>query len=219
LKTPITVIRGRAQLMLGRISKQPERSAEQEGFLATLEKIDQQAQRLTSLINDLLDINSIRTGRLKLQLKREDLVEVCREVVAEQRLLTERAIRLEAHAAPVLMLIDRDRLGQVLTNLVSNALKYSPEGTPVEVHVHLYGDTARILVCDGGPGIPEEQRALIFEPFYRAPGAQDPSKRGWGLGLAICKEIVEQHGGRIWCESTPGAGSTFLVELPLAGKE
>src|SRR5207244_2372059 len=118
-------------------------------------------------------------------------------------------------AMPVMLEADRERLSQVVINLVSNAVKYSPEDCPVQVHVSQHDEEASIQVCDGGPGIPLDQQTRIFEPFYRTPTVQCSSKRGLGLGLTICKEIVEQHGGRIWCDSCEGKGTTFSVALPL----
>jgi signal transduction histidine kinase len=115
--------------------------------------------------------------------------------------------------------VDSDRLAQVVTNLVSNAVKYSPEESVVQVRVGVSqedrGRVARMEVRDYGSGISEEARKHIFETFYRAPDAQISKKSGWGLGLAICKDIVERHGGRISCESEVGKGSVFVVELPM----
>ena len=110
---------------------------------------------------------------------------------------------------------DCERIAQVIVNLVSNAVKYSPEGSPVEVRVGTHEAMAHIEVQDHGKGIRKEQQEHIFDTFYRTPDAQASSKFGLGLGLSICKDIVERHGGRIWCESAPGKGSTFLVDLPL----
>ncbi len=215
LKTPITTIRGLAQIMLRRLSKQSDLPPEQETIRTSLQKIDEQTNRLNALIEDLLDLTSIRAGKIPLQLKRCDLGEVCRGVIEDQRLLTGRTIELELPAEAVVLKADSDRLGQVVTNLVNNAIKYSPEDSPVQVHVDKRDKLAVIEVRDAGPGIPAEEQTRIFETFYRAPKAQASSKNGWGLGLAICKDIVERHGGRIWCESKLGEGSTFMVELPL----
>jgi signal transduction histidine kinase len=111
--------------------------------------------------------------------------------------------------------VDRDRIVQVLVNLVSNAVKYSPVETSVQVCVYQGDDKVVIQVRDQGKGIAPEQQKHIFEMFYRTPEAQSSSKRGLGLGLAITKDIVERHNGRISFESEPGKGSTFVVELPI----
>jgi len=215
LKTPITTIRGQAQLMLRRLTKQKELSQEFADVRTALEKIDEQTYRLSALVDDLLDLGSIRAGKIELRPGRCDLCEICRGVVDEQCLLTGRVIEVELPETPVMLEADSERLSQVGTNLVSNAIKYSPDGSPVKVSVVRQENTARLAVQDFGQGMEKEQLKHIFEPFYRAPEAQSSKKSGWGLGLVICKDIVERHGGRIWCESREGEGSTFYVELPL----
>ena len=109
---------------------------------------------------------------------------------------------------------DRDRLSQVVTNLLTNAVKYSPEESEVLLRLSQSDTQACIEVQDFGKGIADKQLPHIFDTFYRTPDAQASSKFGLGLGLAICKDIVERHGGRIWVESKVGKGSTFFVELP-----
>ncbi|HEU5227670.1 MAG TPA: HAMP domain-containing sensor histidine kinase [Ktedonobacteraceae bacterium] len=215
LKTPITSIRGQAQLMLRRLSKQSQLSPEMATINTTLEKINAQTDRLTTLINDLLDVSSIRTGKLALRKQPCDIRELCRQVVDDQRLLTDRSILLDMPLEPIEVQADGDRLSQVLVNLISNAIKYSPEKSAVEVCVGRVGNNVRIKVRDHGRGIAKNQIEHIFDTFYRTPEAEKSSQRGLGLGLAISKDIVERHNGRIWCESEPKKGSTFYVELPL----
>jgi signal transduction histidine kinase len=214
LKTPITSIRGQAQLALRRIAKQRDISPDISTAYAALEKINQQTHRLNDLVGDLLDLSSIQSGKIPLQLGQCDLAQICRAVVEEQRLLTGRTITLEIPAEPVLIKADTDRLSQVVTNLLSNALKYSPEEKPVFVRLSQDEGTTLIAIEDSGPGIPGEEQEHIFEPFYRASHARQSSKNGMGLGLAICKDIVERHGGSIWCDSYPDKGSSFYVKLP-----
>jgi signal transduction histidine kinase len=215
LKTPITSIRGQAQIMLRRLAKQKELPKELVDVRTALESIDEQTQRLNALVGDLLDLSTIRSGKIELRLSRCDLCDVCRDAVKDQQLLTERTIELELPSSSVTLKADCDRLNQVVSNLVSNALKYSLEESSVQVMVCQQDTCVRIAVRDAGQGIPKDQQTLIFEPFYRTPNAQTSKKSGWGLGLAICKDIVERHGGHIWCESERGKGSTFFVELPL----
>jgi signal transduction histidine kinase len=214
LKTPITVIRGQAQISSRRLSKQRELPAELATVSTSLEKIDEQTKRLNNLVDDLLDLSSIRAGKIGLQLSSCDLVDLCRDVVEDQRLLSSRNIELEIPPS-VKVHGDCNRLSQVIVNLVSNAIKYSPQESPVKVCVDQRDSVVIIQVQDAGKGIPEDQQTHIFEPFYRTPDAQASAKRGMGLGLAISKDIVERHGGHIWCESQPVRGTTFFVELPL----
>jgi signal transduction histidine kinase len=220
LKTPITTIRGQAQLVLRRISKQHELSPEMESIKKTLEKINEQTGRLTALIDELMDVSSSRAGKMELHLRPCDLLTLCRETIEDQHMLTGRTITLTTTCDSLGITADADRLTQVLVNLISNALKYSPEDTPVEVHVceepaeeGATNKKVRIAVTDHGKGIPKDQQPRIFEAFYRTPDAQSSAK-GLGLGLAICKDIVERHHGSICCMSEPGKGSTFVVELP-----
>ncbi len=213
LKTPVTSIRGHAQLTIRRMEKQKNLSPEMEEVGTTLKKINDQTTRLTSLIDDLMDVSSIRAGRLELRKQKCDLRDICREVVEDQRLLSGRTITLSVPEKAVKMQVDCDRLAQVFVNLISNAIKYSPEESPVEVILSERDAIMLVQIKDCGEGISKDQLEHIFETFYRTPDAQTSSKRGLGLGLAISKEIVERHNGRIWCESVPGQGSTFFVEL------
>src|SRR6266700_1561035 len=215
LKTPITTIRGQAQLALRRLARQQESSADLESVHTSLERINEQTGRLTSLIDELMDVSSIRAGKAQLHKRRHDLNVISREVAEDQHLLTGRPILIDISPNPVKAQVDGDRISQVLVNLISNAVKYSPERSPVEITINQDNAQAIIMVRDHGKGIPKEQQERIFETFYRTQDAQSSLKEGLGLGLAISKEIVERHNGRIWVESAPDQGSTFFVELPL----
>jgi signal transduction histidine kinase len=217
LKTPITTIRGQAQLMLRRISKKSP--TDLNGITATLERINEQTTRLTMLIDELLDVSSMRAGKAQLNRRTCDIRDLCRQVVEDQRLLTGRPIGLTMPDTPQSMHVDVDRLSQVLTNLISNAVKYSPDNSPVAVVLDNQPECVTIRVQDQGRGIPKDQQEHIFETFYRTPDAQSSAKRGLGLGLAITRDIVERHGGKIRVESEENRGSTFIVELPLAVSE
>ncbi len=214
LKTPVTTIRGQAQLMLRHISKQKKASLETDNIEVGLERINDQTGRLTVLIDELLDMSSMRTGKVALNKRLYNLSSLCQEVADDQSLLTGRQITVDQPQDPIKMQIDGDRMSQVLTNLISNAAKYSPDKTPIEVTLKTEENVIQLCVKDHGKGIAKDQLEHIFETFYRTPDAQSSSKRGLGLGLAISKDIVERHGGRIWCESVVGHGSTFCVELP-----
>jgi signal transduction histidine kinase len=214
LKTPITSIRGHAQLTLRRLAKQKDLSPEMEEVNTTLKKINDQTSRLTSLIDELMDVSSIRAGKLELRKQKCDLRDICRAVVEDQRLLSERTIVLNMPDKPIMIQIDHNRMEQVFVNLINNAIKYSSEEQPIEVILKQSNNNAAlVLIKDFGQGIPEGEQEHIFETFYRTPDAQTSSKHGLGLGLAIVKDIVERHNGRIWCESTLGQGSTFFIEL------
>jgi signal transduction histidine kinase len=214
LKTPITTIQGQAQLMLRRLSHQQDGKGV-DGVERALTRINEQTGRLTVLVDELLDVNSMRSGKAALKLKKADLTVLCRDVVEDQHLLTGREVIFEARGEqPIVMAVDGDRFAQVLTNLVSNAVKYSAEGVPVNVALEKVDGHVMMSVKDRGRGIAKDQQQHIFETFYRTPDAQSSSEHGLGLGLSISKDIVERHGGKIWCESEKGKGSTFYVEFP-----
>lgn len=215
LKTPITTIRGQAQLALRRLKKQVA-SPELNGLREAFATVDEQTGRLTNLLNELLDLTSLRSGKRALTKKASNLGDICRKVVEEQRMVSERTIDVELPSEPIILYADAERLGQVVTNLVSNALKYSPSESKVGVKAERRDHWARIQVQDAGRGISPEQQENIFQPFYRTSEARASNVSGTGLGLAICKDIIDQHQGRIWYESTLGKGSTFFVDLPIA---
>jgi signal transduction histidine kinase len=215
LKTPITTIRGQAQLALRRLAKRKASFPEAEGLREVFTSVEEQTKRVTNLLNDLLDISALRSGKLAIERNPCNFNEICARAVEEQGTQSGRPIELLLPTPAIHLQGDARRLGQVVTNLVNNALKYSSPEAPVRVKVACEPHTVRLSVQDAGKGIPPEQLANIFKPFYRTSEARASSATGTGLGLAICKHIVEQHRGRIWCESVVGVGSTFFVELPV----
>ena len=200
LKTPVTTIRGQAQLALRRLAKSQQTVSEQSSWYACLKKIDAQTHRLQELIDNLLDMSRLSSGKTPLRLAPCDLGNLCREVIEDQQMLSGRRLELELPSDPITLQADEQRLSQVIINLVSNAVKYSPENTIVSIVVQQEFSRVTLSVHNDGSVIKQEQHKCIFEPFYRAPEAQCSSKQGWGLGLSICKEIVERHAGQIWVE-------------------
>jgi signal transduction histidine kinase len=153
-----------------------------------------------------------------------DLLEIVRESVVEQHVTwPERRIVLDLPRRNTLLITgDADRIGQVVTNYLTNALKYAPEEQPVTVKVRARTGFARVEVCDQGPGIAPEEQQHLFERFYRVPGikVQQRAEVGLGLGLFICRTIIERHGGRVGVISAPGEGTRFWFTVPLAsGRE
>jgi PAS domain S-box-containing protein len=171
------------------------------------------AHRLERLVGDLLDASRIETGRLQLQPRRSDLLEIARVAVEEVRVGALREVQLQASATALVGEWDPVRLEQVIHNLLSNAVKYAPDGEIV-VQIERRGRQARVAVSDHGPGIPPDHLPRIFERFYRSAEAERQAQ-GLGLGLYITRSLVEAHGGRISAESVPGLGSTFRFSLPL----
>ncbi|QRK10698.1 sensor histidine kinase [Archangium violaceum] len=216
LRTPLTPLKGFAALTLNRMEKGGD-FPERERTLKALRSMARQTDRLTRLVDDLLDTSRIQAGRFELERAPVDLVPLVREVIERFELRGDEGLRffLEAPEAPVEGTWDGPRLEQVVTNLLSNAVRYSPQGGTVRVSFHLTGDAVELRVRDQGIGIPPESVALLFQPFARASNATARHFGGLGLGLFICREIVQRHGGTIWAES-PGAqqGSCFYVRLP-----
>jgi PAS domain S-box-containing protein len=203
LRSPVTGIKGNAQLMRRR-GVYSERS---------VDVIIGQAEKLQRLIDDLLLASQLQADRFTVRLAEVDLVAAARTAVAYLG-AAESAIKIEAAEEPLIVAADQHRLNQVLTNLLTNALKYSPDGADVTVRIAREANEARIAVVDRGAGIPPEAIPHLFERFYRVTGTAH-MVQGLGLGLYISNRIVEAHGGRIEVESEPGRGSTFSVVLPM----
>jgi signal transduction histidine kinase len=212
LRTPLHSIRGFTKLLLGGAVEDPQTRRE---FLLIL---DEQSERVSRLVNDLIDVSKAEAGHMKM----------CMETVRLDELVaTEWAgFSIEASAknitmSPVLprklpaVKGDRVQLGRVLTNLLSNAIKFSPEHAAITVRARVSGDELIIDVQDRGIGIPAEALPRVFDRFFQVDGSATRMQGGTGLGLFICKQIVEAHRGRIWVESELGKGSTFSFTLPL----
>jgi len=212
LKTPLTSLKILTQLA----HRQLQRTG--IGGLEHMDRMEHSIIRMERLVNDLLDVSRIESGRLALRLEPLDLVSLCRHVAAEQMAASEREIALELPREPTIVRVDADRIDQVLANLLSNALKYSPQERPVTLTVRIEAANVVVAIRDEGSGIPQEALPHLFERFYRVPGVQVQSGSGVGLGLGlyITRELVERHGGQIGAESSPGFGTTFSVTLPLA---
>ncbi|HEY7780596.1 MAG TPA: PAS domain S-box protein [Ktedonobacterales bacterium] len=176
-------------------------------------------ERLSRLVADLLDVSRIRAGRLEFRPEPCDLAAIVREAVDEQRQIAPaRAIRLEhGGMAAIPIVADGDRIRQVVTNYLTNALKYSPEDQPVRVRVAAREGLARVSVRDEGPGLPAEERLRVWDRYHRAPDIQANPGAGMGLGLGlhICRTIIERHQGQVGVRSAPGRGSTFWFALPV----
>ncbi len=211
LRTPLTSIVGYLELLVEDESEDVSPHGRQ-----FLNVIDRNARRLQRLVDDVLFAAQAEAGRLTLDPSRMDLPEVAAESVEAARpTAVERRIdlRLDGGRLPAVT-ADRDRVGQAIDNLISNALKFTPPGGTVEVRLRSDGDSALIEVSDTGLGMSEEDRARVFDRFFRA-GATRDSAPGVGLGLTIVKAIAEGHGGSVSVESEEGVGTTFRIELPL----
>lgn len=224
LRTPVTSIKTSVQLT-ARVVRQalgadlPDTlRPRMQRAVDLLDGVNRQADKLNRFIADLLDVTRIQTGTLDIQPVDLDLGPLVRETTESlQRDWPGRNVTVIVPATPVWVAGDADRLGQVVTNLVTNALKYSPVDQPIVVRLGTTDHTARIDVTDHGPGLSLEQQAILFQAFSQVEGIQPISGAGIGLGLGlfICQTIIKRHGGRLGVASTVGAGATFWCDLPL----
>lgn len=204
---PLTIIQGYAGVLsskLGGDVGEAQRDA--------ISGIEEAARRLRRLLDDLRDASRIGAGRFEVHPARVDLMSIVTRVAQDIQATTGRSCLIREAPLSIEGLWDGERISQLLTNIIANAFKYAPPDTEVVVDVRQAGDEVVIGVTDQGAGLTREQIALLFQPFTRLH--QEQEVPGMGLGLYICKGIVEAHGGRIWVDSEPGKGSTFCVALP-----
>ena len=232
LRSPITVIQGNVQAMQRVLARHKtklgnEMSLEAQQHLVeqwdtTLERLDEQTNRMNLLVNDMLETTRLRASVFQLHLQEQvNILELVRRIIDQQPIQDRAAhdVRLHINVEQAVGTVDPLRFEQVLQNLLSNAFKYSENGCPVDVTIDQDANTPGtilISVKDQGSGIPFEEQQYIFDRFYRVTNQQ---VEGLGLGLYITSQIVQQHGGRLWLESTPGKGSTFTFSLPLRQSE
>ncbi len=211
LKTPVAIIKGYAETL-----QRPEARRNPALLEEMLGAITEEADRLAHLVDDLLDASRLQAGGLPLEDVAEvDLREIARQVLERQQPQTaNHRLRLEFPAEFPPVRGDARRLEQVLDNLVSNAIKYSPQGGEVVIAGETLPSEVLLSVRDQGVGIPLEEQTRIFERFYRVQGPDTRAVSGTGLGLYLTRAIVRAHGGRIWVESALGQGATFFVALP-----
>jgi PAS domain S-box-containing protein len=213
LRTPLTSIIGSLQLLNSGVVGEVDKD-----MLELTTVAERNAQRLLDMINDILDIEKIESGKFQLNPEMIELDELVRESLVLNRAFGERfGVRFQALGEPVRVTVnaDRKRVLQVLTNLLSNGAKFSPEGGAVEVAMAKVDGRVRVEVHDRGPGIPENFRGRIFSRFAQAESALTRKKGGTGLGLAICKRLIELMGGTIGFGDREGGGTTFYFELPI----
>jgi two-component system sensor histidine kinase/response regulator len=211
LKTPLTTLKGITQMLARRLER-GDRVEPQN-----LRLLDHSVRRMERLVNDLLNTSLIETGMFSMNRQPDDLAAMLQELLSEHGPTMVANLQREIPAGEFPTLIDRERISQVVLNLLSNARKYSQTDAPVLVKLERQGDEALISVTDQGVGIPPEKLAHIFERFYRVSEVDEQigTSSGVGLGLYIAQKIVERHDGRLTVTSIPGQGSTFTIHLPL----
>jgi signal transduction histidine kinase len=217
LQTPLTAIKGALELVLDDDTGQLTRV--QRRFLETIER---NSTRLVGLVGDLLDLSRLEAGRVELEPQPLDTPSLVRGALAAvSNLFEARGTQLHVDVPESVppILGDRRRVEQILTNLLANAAKYTPGGGVVEVAASSVNGHVSLTVADNGPGVPESERDIVFDKFYRGRDAQQRGEAGSGLGLAIVKSLVDLHGGSVRVEEAPPRGARFVVELPRAADE
>jgi PAS domain S-box-containing protein len=208
-KTPLAVIKAYAQLM-------SRRDAGEQRALAVIQR---QVDRLTRLLEDILESSRLRVDAGESHEERFDLAALARAAAERLRpAAPSHALAVDTDG-PVPVRADRERIARVLANLLENAVRFSPDGGEVRIRVEAAGGEARVSVADHGIGIPAERQDLVFRRYYRAHAGTEQDYGGLGLGLEVSRAVVERHGGRMWFESAAGAGSTFHFGLPLSPEE
>jgi signal transduction histidine kinase len=211
-RSPLTVVRGAVELLLG---ERPGTLTSAQRELA--ESAERNVRRLEDFTAQLLEMARLEEGQIALDKEEIDAIALVRAVVADHALLAKQKrqwISLDVDPDPPHVIADRSKMHQALTNLIVNAIRYAPQGTPILVAAHRRGDALRIEVRDHGPGIATEDRQRIFDKFFRGQNADGTP--GSGLGLAIARSLVTLHGGTLEYEENPGGGSLFVTLLPLA---
>lgn len=216
LKTPVSIIKGYAGTL-----QREDANWSKEVMLDGLRVIEEEADRLAHQIQDLLDVSRIQAGGLHLDLIDWSILTLAKDVAQGFAAQTDERFEFELRFPDDLPPVhaDYERIRMVLTNLVSNAVKYSPDGGTIRIGGWAEEDTAIVYVTDQGIGIPAEEHERVFQRFYRVDNRLRRETQGTGLGLYLTRSIVEAHGGRIWVESQIGRGSRFLFTLPLARRQ
>ncbi|AUS08664.1 PAS domain-containing sensor histidine kinase [Laceyella sacchari] len=213
LRTPLAMLQGYSEALLDDIAETPEERRE------IAQVINEESQRMGRLVRELLDLARMEAGHIQVEPAEKPLDKFVQRVIRKfQNLAREQEVRLEADLAEHLPTVfwDEDKIEQVLTNLVDNAIRHTPTGGSVTVHVHQKGERIFLEVEDTGSGIPEEDVPFVFERFYKADKARTRGKSGGtGLGLSIVKHLVTAHGGNVSVKSQLGVGTVFIVELPV----
>jgi len=214
LRTPLTSIKGYASILLTeRLGKVPKEVKQR------LEKINKHSDELTRMVNDLLDISRIESGKIEMKMQPQRLAEIAGSVVDMlQPQLKDKGIQIKLDISEKIppVLADKSQLERVFINLLSNAIKFTPESGQISVETKITGDTVQVDVSDSGIGIPESALPFIFDEFYRVNNEINQSIKGTGLGLSLVKYIINAHKGEIWVKSKLNQGTTFSFTLPVA---
>jgi signal transduction histidine kinase len=209
LKTPLTTLKGYVQLLSLQAKKAGDNLAS-----GMLPKVEAQVNKMSSLINGFLNLSNLESGKIRLNLTAFDVKQLVEEVLEETRLINSVHNLVIVPGPTFNVYADRDKIAQVISNLLSNAIKYSPRGKNIEVAYRVVDDFGQITVKDEGMGIKAKDIERLFDRFYRVESKHTQNISGFGIGLYLCREIIQRHRGEIWVESETGKGSTFFFSVP-----
>ncbi len=209
LKTPLTSINAYIQLM-------QSKSSSDQFMVNTLDKVQLQVRKMSTMINSFLNVARLESGEIHLTKTNFDLDQVIIDAISDARFIYSSNLIDFTTDGPKIAHADKEKLTSVVSNLISNAIKYSDHGSTIAVQSEIAGDNIQVSVTDNGIGIKENDLEKLFDRFYRVESTQTKTISGFGIGLYLSAEIIHRHKGKIWAESTYGAGSTFYFTLPLA---
>jgi len=212
LKTPLTSLKGYIQVVLRKL-----RDSGEDKVQSVMEKANTQVEKMTAMINGFLDLSRLESGKLSINHGQFDIADLIREVKEEMQARVSTHEILFAPVKSTVVNADQDKISHVLHNLISNATKYSPQGSEIKVTCNTDNENLIVRVTDRGMGISEQDLGKVFDRYFRAEDSKLSTIAGFGIGLYICNEIITRHGGRIWAESELGKGSTFTFSIPLSG--
>ncbi|MGN7203187.1 ATP-binding protein [Pedobacter sp. SAFR-022] len=210
LKTPLTSMHGYLQVLQRNATRNADDSSK-----SLAGKAIRQVDRMMKLINSFLNVSRLENNQIHIERKCFDMAELIRESEEESMVQVSNHQFVFAAAERMMVKADRDKIGQVINNLISNAVKYSPQGSTIHIACRIQDGHAMVSVRDEGKGLAEADLSKIFERYYRVNNAESQTIAGFGIGLYLCFEIIKRHDGRIWAESSPGSGSTFYFTLPI----
>jgi two-component system CheB/CheR fusion protein len=210
LRTPLTSIQAYVQVLAAKAEKAGDNFA-----VISLEKANRQVRKMAALINGFLSVSSSGAGKIYLNVEAFEISALVSEIIEELALTTTSHKITLLPCSPLLVKADRDKIGQVINNFLSNALKYSPKGGNIDLSCQEFNSMLQVSVKDNGMGIKPQDKEKLFDRYYRIENVQTQSISGFGLGLYLSAEIIYRHNGKIWVESEPGKGSTFYFSLPL----
>lgn len=210
LKTPLTALKAYVQMLNNWAKKQKDSFS-----IGALSKVEKQVKKMLNMINSLLNLSGAEAGKIHLNKQKFDIDELISEVIEETLFITSSHNITVAPCGRVMVNADRDKIEQVIVNLLSNAAKYSSKEDPIEVNCSKDEIMLTISVRDQGMGISKNDIKKLFTPHYRAETSETEKITGFGIGLYLCSEIIQRHQGKIWVESEPGKGSTFTFTLPI----